>query len=318
MTASFGIVSGEDAYHQPDDILRDADLAMYEAKALRKAQNVIFSPKLRTHALERLLMENDLHQALDRDEFVLYYQPIMQFDTGMFSGFEALIRWHRPEHGLVPPMEFIPTAESSDLILPITQWVLNEACRQMREWQIMIPSRSNLSISVNISPKLFSQPELPGIVENALTASGLESHSLNLEVTGGAIVEDSTEAKKILEACRKQGIQVHLDDFGTGYSSLSYLHHFPIDTLKIDRAFVTCIQANGDQGEIVRTIIALARELNIDVIAEGVEALEQLDFLKGLGCQAGQGYYISYPLDSNAAGTLLRAKLSDGSKEMIQ
>jgi EAL domain-containing protein (putative c-di-GMP-specific phosphodiesterase class I) len=254
-------------------------------------------------------MENDMRAGLERDEFVLHYQPILALDTNKFMGFEALIRWQRPGYGLIPPMDFIPTAEISGLIVPITEWVLAKACRQMRAWQLEIPGESELAISVNISPKLFSTPELPKMVKDALETSGLRPTSLKLEITEGTIVEEAEETKKILRSWRAEGIQVHMDDFGTGYSSLSYLNHFPIDTLKIDRAFVTRIQANGDQGEIVRTIIALARELNINVIAEGVETVEQLDFLKQLGCQAGQGYFISYPLDQKAASDLLKNQL---------
>jgi diguanylate cyclase (GGDEF)-like protein len=314
LTASIGVVSGDENYQQPDEILRDADLAMYEAKAQGRAQYVVFTPELRTHALERLVMESDLRAALERDEFVLYYQPILALDTNKYTGFEALIRWQRPGYGLVPPMDFIPTAEASGLIVPITAWVLGKACSQMRAWQIEIPDESNLAISVNLSPKLFSLPELPKMVDDALAASGLSPSSLKLEITESTIVEEAEETKHILQSWREKGIQVHMDDFGTGYSSLSYLHHFPIDTLKIDRAFINHIQANGDQSEIVRTIIALARELNISVVAEGVETIEQLEFLKRLGCQAGQGFYISYPLESEEAGILIRTHKPDSPK----
>jgi diguanylate cyclase (GGDEF)-like protein len=305
LSASIGVVPGNKSYNQPVEILQDADLAMYEAKAQGKARSVLFTPKMRAKALDRLVMENDLRNAIERGEFVLHYQPILELDINKITGFEALIRWHHPVRGLIQPGDFIPTAETAGLIVPITEWALGEACRQMKKWQLEIPNGSDLSISVNLSPKLFSQPELPKMVVDALAKSGLKPHSLNLEITEGAIVEDADEAKKILTNWREQSIQIHMDDFGTGYSSLSYLHHFPIDTLKIDRAFISRIQANGDQGEIVRTIIALARELNISVVAEGVETVEQLDFLKRLGCQYCQGFYISNPLEPIAAGAFL-------------
>jgi diguanylate cyclase (GGDEF)-like protein len=305
LTASIGVVPGDESYQQPVEILRDADLAMYEAKAQGKARSVLFTPEMRTHALERLEMESDLRFALERSEFKLCYQPILELETNRVAGFEALIRWQHPQHGLVKPMDFIPTAETSGLIVHITEWVLDEACRQMRLWQLEIPHGDDLAISVNLSPKLFSQPELSGMVDKALSKSGLLPDSLKLEITEGAIVEEAEETRRILDAWRAKGIKVHMDDFGTGYSSLSYLHRFPIDTLKIDRAFISRICGSGEHGEIVRTIIALARELNIDVIAEGIETVEQLDFLKQLGCQYGQGFYISHPLEPERVVELL-------------
>ena len=289
------------------------DIAIIVLSSILILWTLLIGPILSIGAIRftALAMENDLRCALERSEFVLYYQPILKLDDNEITGIEALIRWHHPERGLIQPGDFIPTAETAGLIVPITEWVLKEACLQMREWQVTIPTRSGLSISVNLSPKLFSQPELPKMVEDALFSSELAPQSLNLEITEGAIVEDAAEVKKILDTWRNKGIQVHMDDFGTGYSSLSYLHHFPIDTLKIDRAFISRIKANGEQGEIVRTIVALARELNIDVIAEGVETVEQLDFLKRMGCQSGQGYYISYPLEPKAAGNLLKSQVFD-------
>ncbi|MDR3577880.1 MAG: EAL domain-containing protein [Anaerolineaceae bacterium] len=297
ITASIGVVPGDKRYQQPDEILRDADVAMYEAKAQGKARSMLFTPNMHTQALDRLVIESDLRSALERGEFRLLYQPILELESNHFTGFEALIRWQHPERGLLNPLVFIPTAEISGLIVPITRWALGQACRQMRDWQIEIPGGLGLTISVNLSPKLFSQSELQGMVELALDESGLLSTSLMLEITEGAILEETEETRKILNTWRSMGIQVHMDDFGTGYSSLSYLHRFPIDALKIDRAFISRINSGGEHGEIVRTIIALARELNISVIAEGIETNEQLDFLKKLGCQYGQGYFISLPLE---------------------
>ena len=305
LSASIGVVPSSDTYLQPADILRDADLAMYEAKAQGKARYVLFTPDLRTHALDRLVLESDMRQALEQNEFRLHYQPIMSLETNRFTGFEALVRWQHPERGLIPPIEFIPIAETSGMIVPLTRWVLLEACRQMRAWQVEIPGGAGLSISVNMSPTLFTHPDLMKMVDDALSESGLAASCLMLEITEGVIVEEAENTNDILNSWRAKGIQVHMDDFGTGYSSLSYLHQFPIDTLKIDRAFVKRINANGDQGEVVRTILALAKELNINVIAEGVETVEQLDFLKKQGCQSGQGFYISRPLEAEAARNLL-------------
>jgi diguanylate cyclase (GGDEF)-like protein len=305
LSASIGVVAGDQAYQQPDDVLRDADLAMYAAKAQGKARSVLFTPQLREHALDRLGLERDLRLALERGEFRLHYQPILALDTNQITGFEALIRWQHPERGCIAPGDFIPLAETSGLIGPITSWVLQEACRQMRAWQLQSPGYAGLSISVNLSPRLFTQPELPQMVAGALAASGLRPEHLRLEITESIIVREAENTKKILDGWRRQGIQVHMDDFGTGYSSLSYLHKFPIDTLKIDRSFISLIQSRSDRSEIVRTIIALARDLNIKVIAEGVETAEQMEFLREMGCQSAQGFFISRPLTPEAAQALL-------------
>ncbi|HVN55788.1 MAG TPA: EAL domain-containing protein [Anaerolineaceae bacterium] len=305
LTASVGLVPGDGKYQQPTDLLRDADLAMYEAKARGKACYVVFSPELRVQALDRLLLESNLRSALERNEFILHYQPILDLNTNQLTGFEALIRWQHPEKGLIPPANFIPVAEASGIILPITRWVMREACTQMNAWHTELPRGNSLMISINLSPKLFSQPELPRMVAEVLAETGLESKHLILEITEGVIVEDSDAVRGILETWRQQGIQVHMDDFGTGYSSLSYLHRLPIDTLKIDRTFIKQIRKNGDRGEIVRTIITLAREINVPVIAEGIETAEQLSFLKKLGCQSGQGFLISQPVEAGQAKDLI-------------
>jgi diguanylate cyclase (GGDEF)-like protein len=306
LSASIGVVVGDRTYLQPADFLRDADLAMYEAKARGKDGYVIFSPELRSHALDRLVLEDDLRAALARDELVVYYHPILCLATHRVTGFEALVRWRHPRRGLITPDAFIPIAETSHLIFPLTRKVLLLACGQVRQWQSANPADRELTISVNLSPTLFAQPGAQELVEEALAESGLPARFLNLEITEGAMVKDSQGFQEVLHAWRRRGIQIHMDDFGTGYASLSYLHRFPMDALKIDRSFIQRIQPNGGQGEIPRTVITLARELNMQVIAEGVETATQLAFLERLGCQYAQGYLISRPLPTEDVQDFLR------------
>ena len=308
MSASIGVVIGDGTYDQATDILRDADLAMYQAKASGKSRYVIFSPEMRVSALNRLILETDMRLALEKGEFGIHYQPIFSLDREQLVGFEALLRWQHPEHGSIPPMDFIPIAESSGIIIPITEWVLREACNQLRTWMDEFDNNQDLTVSVNLSAKLFSEPNLAQMIRSILTETGLPPRNLKLEITETSIVEDSEAATRMLQACRSMGVQVYIDDFGTGYSALSYLHQFPIDTLKIDRAFIGRIQEDGGNTEVVRTIIALARELNLEVIAEGVETAVQFDFLKKLGCQGGQGFFIAKPLDAIAARLMILNK----------
>jgi diguanylate cyclase (GGDEF)-like protein len=305
LTTSIGLVLGDASYQQPEDILRDADLAMYEAKSQGKARYALFTPDLRQAVLDHVVMENNMRQAVERGEFELRYQPIIDLASGRVTCFEALISWNHPERGTIPPVEFIPIAEACGLIAPITRWVLHEACRQLRKWQTDFPTRTDLSVSVNLSPSLFRLPELQKMVDDALSNSWVSPGCLKLEITEGTIVEEAENTRSLLESWRQRGIQVLMDDFGTGYSSLSYLHRFPIDILKIDRSFVARIRGNGDQGEIARTIIALARELNIEVIAEGVETGDQLAYLTSMGCQYAQGFYISRPMKASAVSAFL-------------
>ena len=308
MSASIGVVIGDGTYDQATDILRDADLAMYQAKASGKSRYVIFSPEMRISALNRLILETDMRLALENDEFGVHYQPIFSLDREQMVGFEALLRWQHPEHGSIPPMDFIPIAESSGLIVPITEFVLRQACGQLVAWRKEFDASQDLTVSVNLSAKLFSEPNLAQMIQSILMETGLPARNLKLEITETSIVEDAESATLMLQACRAMGVQVYIDDFGTGYSALSYLHQFPIDTLKIDRTFIERIQADGGNTEVVRTIIALARELNLEVIAEGVETAVQFDFLKKLGCQGGQGFFIARPLDAIAARLMILNK----------
>ncbi|KAB8314194.1 GGDEF and EAL domain-containing protein [Tolypothrix campylonemoides VB511288] len=306
-TASIGIaLSSAVDYNQPQDLLRDADTAMYRAKALGKARYELFNLEMYEDAVARLQLEMALRQAIERQEFQVYYQPIVSLTSGTISGFEALLRWQSPERGLVSPTDFIPIAEETGLIVSIGYWVLHEACRQMQAWR-MCDNRTNSlnKISVNLSIKQFSQPDLIEQIAQILHSTGLDACSLVLEITESVIMENGDEATVALSKLREMGINLSIDDFGTGYSSLSRLHNFPISTLKIDRSFVSPIDNNGKNLEIIETIVTLAHKLGVDVTAEGVETKEQLAFLRRLNCEYGQGYFFSRPLDSSAAAALI-------------
>ena len=305
-SASIGIALGHAEYERAEDLLRDADMAMYRAKARGKARHEIFDAEMHTRAVALLQLETDLRWAIERHEFRLYYQPIVQLDSGTVVGFEALIRWQHPQRGLVSPAEFIPIAEETGWIIPIGQWVLQEACAQLAQWQLEVGAQTPLSMSVNLSGKQFSQPDLIESIENILRQSNLAPGSLKLEITESAIMEDAQTVTNRLIELRQLGVKLGLDDFGTGYSSLSYLHRFPLDTLKIDRSFVARLLEDGENREIVRTIVALGKNLGMDVVAEGVEEAQQLSDLRGLNCQHGQGYFFARPLPAQEAIQVLR------------
>ena len=307
-SASIGIALSSTGYERPEDLLRDADTAMYRAKALGKARYEVFDSAMRERAVARLQLETDLRRALERKEFRVYYQLIVSLDDGHISGCEALLRWQHPTRGLISPSEFIPVAEETGLIIPIGHWVLHEACRQLRMWQQRFRSNSPLTISVNFSSKQFMQPELMDQMKQMLTATGLEPRSLKLEITESLIMENPEVARALLLRLKALDIQLGIDDFGTGYSSLSYLHRFPIDRLKIDRSFVNRMGLDKENAEIVRTIITLAHNLGVDVIAEGVETTEQLALLRALKCKYGQGFLFSPPVDGETAEGLIAAR----------
>jgi EAL domain-containing protein (putative c-di-GMP-specific phosphodiesterase class I) len=252
-----------------------------------------------------LQLETDLRRAIQRREFFLHYQPIVSLETGKVASFEALVRWRHPERGLVMPGDFIPVAEETGLIVPLGQWVLGEACRQMREWQKHYLIDEEVTVSVNLSSRQFSQADLIEQVSSALRETGLPASSLKLEITESMVMENIDTAIDMLAQLRGLGVGLSIDDFGTGYSSLSYLHRFPIDTLKIDRSFVTQMTDNTENAEIVRTIVTLARSLGMNVIAEGVETGAQLTQLRDLGCDFGQGYLFSKAVGAPAALELL-------------
>jgi EAL domain-containing protein (putative c-di-GMP-specific phosphodiesterase class I) len=252
-----------------------------------------------------LQMETDLRRAIEREEFVLHYQPIVALDSGLISGFEALIRWQHPERGFVSPGDFIPIAEETGLIVPMGQWVLEQACRQIHYWQENYPQYPPLQISVNLSGKQFINCNLIQQIKSVLEETHVAPQSLKLEITESMVMEDFDAAIEMLQQMRNLGIELSIDDFGTGYSSLSYLHRFPISTLKIDRSFVSRMTEHGENAEIVRTIVMLARSLKMDVVAEGVETQEQLSQLAILECEYGQGYYFAKPLSAENATRLL-------------
>ncbi len=308
-SASMGLVLGGRDYHRPDDILRDADIAMYRAKAAGRARCTVFDTEMHSQAVRRLQVEIELRQALERRELELRYQPIVSLQSGRIAGFEALLRWMHPSRGLLAPCEFLPVAEETGLILPIGSWVLQEACQQLRDWQEAFPVDSPLSVSVNLSPKQVRQPELVRDVASALRLSGLAPNSLNLEITEQVVSDDSASPANVLGQLVALGVKLHIDDFGTGYSSLSVLHRFPVSALKVDRSFLSSKLAAEGGGEILRAIMMLADGLTVDVIAEGVETEEEKDRLQALGCEFAQGYLFSQPLEAEAVPGFLTANL---------
>jgi diguanylate cyclase (GGDEF)-like protein len=303
-TASIGIALSSSGYDRPEDILRDADTAMYRAKENGKARYELFDHGMHARAVSRLQLESDLRQAVEQKEFSVFYQPIVCLQTGRLSGFEALVRWNHPRRGLVSPADFIPVAEETGLIVPIGQWVLDEACQHIRECQLYSPSHRSLSLSVNLSARQVAQPDLLEQIKQALATSKLNSHCLKLEITESVVMENAEAAALMFKQLRSLGVQLSIDDFGTGYSSLSYLHRFPLNYLKIDRSFVMRLTTDNDNA-IVRTISTLARNLGMEVIAEGIETEEQYQQLKMLGCEYGQGYLFSRPVDNNGVRLLL-------------
>lgn len=296
-SASIGIVFNSSEHTTADELIRDADLAMYRAKVKGKARYEIFDIQMHAGTLSALQLEIDLRRAIKNNEFLLYYQPIVSMGDQHVAGFEALIRWNHPTRGMVSPDDFIPIAEETGLILPIGEWVLREACRQTSEWKHTYAAAHDLIISINLSSRQLELPDLIPQIEAILAETKLSPRCVKLEITESVVMDNAEEACKTIASLRTMGIRVSIDDFGTGYSSLSYLHKFPIDTLKIDRSFVNRI-GNGESSEIVQTIINLASNLGMDVVAEGVETMEQLDFLKGIKCDYGQGYFYSRPVDN--------------------
>lgn len=308
ISASIGIVAGGLNHNRAADLLRDADLAMYRAKHSGKSQYAIFDPAMHCQVMQRLHLEQDLRQALERNEFVLFYQPIVALETLQVVGFEALIRWQHPQRGLVSPLEFIPTAEETGLIVPIGRWTLSAACQQLARWHAQYPERT-FTVSVNLSVQQLQSPLLDDLSE-ALAVSQLPPSHLVLEITESMLVKNVEATQTLLERVREMGIRLSIDDFGTGYSSLSYLCKLPVDTLKIDRAFVSPDNADVRNQVIAESIIALSDLLELSVIAEGIQTPEQLAWLKMLGCKHGQGYLFSAPLPADQASQLLPQAVS--------
>jgi diguanylate cyclase (GGDEF)-like protein/PAS domain S-box-containing protein len=307
-SASIGIALGPGGYTQPQEMLRDANTAMYRAKANGRAGHQIFDADMHKRAVTQLRIETDLRRALERQEFIVHYQPIVDLTTRRLTGFEALVRWKHPQRGLIPPGEFIPVAEETGLIKPMGLWVLQESCRQIRAWQER--GGTPMRISVNLSGHQLAQPDLVEQIRKTLETTGIAPELLAVEVTESALVRDMSAAAAVLAELRKLKVHVNVDDFGTGYSSLSYLQHLPVDTLKIDRSFVKTLDQDGGRQEIVIAIITLAHTLGMTVIAEGVETRGQLDALTALNCNAAQGFFFARPLPSEEAEKVLDGGLA--------
>jgi diguanylate cyclase (GGDEF)-like protein len=305
VSASIGIVKGLANYSSSEEILRDADIAMYRAKTLGKARYEVFNEALRSQVVTRLQVESDLRMAIERNEFVLYYQPIVSLKNGVLSGFEALIRWNHPTHGLLLPKDFLQVAEETGLIVPIDHWVLQEACGQLVRWQEKSDEMKSLSMNVNISGKQFSDPNLIDTISKVLNYTGLPARSLKLEITESVIIDNQLVASQVFNRLVELGVQLEIDDFGTGYSSLSYLQNFPIHTIKIDKSFIQRIGDGGKSSELIRAIVSMAKEMGMETIAEGIETEEQLEEIQALMCKYGQGFLLASPMDFSSTEQFL-------------
>lgn len=307
-TASIGIVIGSSIYQQAESILRDADIAMHQAKEKGNGCLEVFDKEIHDQALVRMQLEIELRQAITRQEFEVYYQPIIDLKTGRIRGFEALVRWIHPQRGMISPAEFIPLAEETGLIVPIGNWVLAQACQQMQSWQELLKSTgqdlSPLTLSVNLSAKQFNLSNVAEIVKEILAKTQLEPSFLKIEITESVLIDNDKSLAGITQF-KANNISLSIDDFGTGYSSLSYLHRFPLDTLKIDRSFIQNMGEIDRQTEIISAIISLAHNLGMDVVAEGIETEQQLQQLRVFNCEYGQGYFFSKPLNAASAERLL-------------
>jgi diguanylate cyclase (GGDEF)-like protein/PAS domain S-box-containing protein len=303
-SVSIGIAFGGAATEEPEDLLREADMAMYRAKEIGPARYQIFDQAMHAHAVTLLQLETDLRLALDRREFVLHYQPVMDLDADRLAGFEALVRWQHPQHGLLQPDDFIPLAEDTGLIGDLGEWVLRQAARQLSAWRARSVDNDDIFMCVNVSARQFTLADLVDTVSQVLQETGVPGYLLRLELTESAVMQSPDAAVRTLTALRELGVGLSIDDFGTGYSSLNYLHNFPIDTLKIDRSFISRLEEEGEAG-MVQTIMALARNLGMKAIAEGVETETQLARLRELGSTSVQGFLFSTALDEPAASSLL-------------
>ena len=302
-SASIGIALSSTGYQNSSQILRDADIAMYRAKDQGKARYEVFDQSMYLQNLQNIELEHDLRLTLKKKELTLYYQPIISLENNILAGFEALIRWQHPQKGFISPVEFIPVAEDTGLILSIGNWVLTEACQQLARWQqqyAAMPEIANLKISVNVASQQLQEPGFIEKLDKLLLKTSLNPGCLRLEITERVLVDSEQNTQNTLSEIKKRKIKLSIDDFGTGYSSLSYLRRLPIDNLKIDRSFVDSIYSDSESFEIVKTIITLAHTLGMDAIAEGVETVEQVEQLKALGCEYAQGYLFAKPLPAKA------------------
>lgn len=306
-SVSIGIAFGRKDYAEAGEVLRDAAIAMYHAKEQDKGIEV-FDTSMHIQALKLLQLETDLRHAIARGEMIAYFQPIVELQTLRLVGFESLIRWKHPKKGLISPGEFIPVSEDTNLIIPITLWMLRHSCEQLVRWQRQTPLNEELFLSVNLSGKHFAQPDLVSQVRKIVVETGIRPGCLKLEITESAVMDSPEKVISMLKELKELGVQLSIDDFGTGYSSLSYLHRFPINTLKVDRSFVSTMEDGSENGEIVRTIISLAKTLGMNVVAEGIETVHQLHQLRILKCEYGQGYLFSIPIPIDEAEMLLADK----------
>jgi PAS domain S-box-containing protein len=309
ISASIGIAASNTPHTQAEDLVRDADIAMYRAKRAGKARCEVSDAAMHANAVKRLRLETNLRKALDQGEFRVYYQPIVSLQTGKITGFEALTRWQRPE-GLLSPIEFIAVAEESGLIIPMNRQLLREACQHLRSWQSEFPSSPPLTMSVNITPREFAQPDLASEIRKSLEQTGVDPGCLQLEIIETIAMGDAEESGHVLAQLKALGVRLSIDDFGTGYSSLSRLRRIPVDTLKIDRAFISNMDGDPENREIVRVIIMLAHNLGLKVVAEGAETEEHINLLKQLNCEMAQGYFFSRPADEQATLKLLASNRS--------
>ncbi len=307
---SIGIALSSLQREQADDLLADADTAMYRAKALGRGRYEIFDEAMHTQTARVMQLEHDLHWVIEHQQLQVYYQPIISLRTNRVEGLEALLRWQHPLWGIISPAEFIPIAEETGLIVAIGYWVLQTACHQIKQWQQQFPDHTPLTISVNLSSRQFSQPDLLERIGAILRSSELPPRQLNLEITESVILGNAEQVAVTLRQLKAMGVRLAIDDFGTGYSSLSYLHRYPVDTLKIDRSFIDRVDTDGEKLELVRSIITLAWNLGMDTVAEGVETNTQLAQLRALQCESVQGYYFSEPLAANAIATWLAGQPS--------
>ena len=306
-SASIGVVVRDKSHQKAESMLRDADIAMYYAKD-RRRDWAVFDRSMRANAETRQRMETDLRYAIVCNELETYYQPIVDLKTMRLYGFEALVRWNHPQNGMILPSDFIPLSEDTGLVIPMTVHILRSACEQAVAWQQRYPELRYLAMSVNLSGKHFADPSLIEQVESILQETSIQPQCLKLEITESSTMEDAEKAIEKLNEIRRLGVKLSIDDFGTGYSSLSYLRRFPLDTLKIDRSFVSAMDESSESDEIVNTIMALAKSLKLDVVAEGIENVEQLEHLRRLGCEYGQGYLFSCPLTAGGVEALIASR----------
>ena len=304
VTASIGVVHSKVGYERPEEVLRDADIAMYKAKVHHAGQHQVFDQAVHEGAVRRLALETELREALERRELEVHYQPILSLGDGSLHGFEALLRWQHPERGLLLPAEFLATAEETALIVRLDRYVLTRACQQLSHWRAGgAPER--LSLSVNVSSRQFMRPDLVAYIGRTLEQLALDPQRLNLEITENLLMNHSEPVDTTVTQLKALGVGLHLDDFGKGYSSLAYLQRFPADRLKIDRSFTQQLTRSAQGGELVRTILMMARTLGMKVVAEGIESEAELAQLKALGCAFGQGYLFSEPLNAEQASAFI-------------